>query len=165
MRLMTHVRRSSDGFEVRIVVPTELRSTIGKANLTGRLGRLSKSEANRLAAPMIERFVAQIEGARLGAFDETPRPTAVTTASAIRPGRTSPSSSPRLMALFDGYVRERQPSPATIKRWHPIINQLVKHLRHDEPRRITTDDIIGWKESLARHGVSGRRLRANAGVL
>ncbi|HEY0271410.1 MAG TPA: DUF6538 domain-containing protein [Sphingomonas sp.] len=161
MRLMTHVRRASDGgFEVRIVVPADLRSTIGKTNLTRRLGRLSKSEANRLAVPVIEQFHARIAKARSGGSDTTPPTPVAPVASAIaRIISPLPSSSSKLMALFDGYVRERQPSPATIKRWRPVIAHLVEHLGHDEARLIGADDIIGWKEALAGHGASGRTIR------
>lgn len=63
------------------------------------------------------------------------------------------------MAIFDGYLRERQPSLATIKRWRPVITHLVDHLGHDEPRSISADDIIDWKEALARQGASGRTIR------
>ncbi len=151
MRLMTHVRRSSDGgFEVRIVVPSALRSTIGKANLTRRLGRLSKSEANRLAAPVIERFHAQIETARSGVSRVIPFVPATATAVTIsQSGPWQPPPASRLMALFEGYVGERQPSAATIKRWRPVITNLTKRLGHDDARRIMADDIIGWKEALA----------------
>ncbi|MBZ9649418.1 site-specific integrase [Sphingobium sp. 3R8] len=161
MRLMTHVRRSSDGgFEVRIVVPVGLRSTIGKTNLTRRLGRLSKSDANRLAAPVIQQFHDLIERAKVGPLDD-PSPVPVAVATLPQPSRPYPrqASSPKLMAIFDGYLRERQPSPATIKRWRPVITHLVDHLGHDEPRSISADDIIGWKEALARQGASGRTIR------
>ena len=158
MRLMTHVRVSSDGgFEVRIVVPAALRTTIGKTNLTRRLGRVSKSEANRLAAPVIQQFRDLIERAEAGRFDEPP-PVPSITAFPSKPSNVvrRQASSPNLMAIFEGYLRERQPSPATIKRWRPVIAHLVEYLGHDAPRRISADDIIGWKEALARQGVSGR---------
>jgi integrase len=66
---------------------------------------------------------------------------------------------PTLMALFDGYVRERQPSPATIKRWRPVIANLIHHLGHDEALRVSADDIVDWKEALMDDGVSGRTIR------
>jgi integrase len=159
MRLMAHVRRSSDGrFEVRIVVPKSLRSTIGKTNLTQRLGRLSKSEVNRRAAPVIERFQEQIEQARSGTF--VARSDALTNAVTIAEATNQPTSmTVPLMALFDAYVAERQPSPATIKRWRRVINHLIDHLGHDDARRIGADDIIGWKEALAAKGASGRTIR------
>lgn len=161
MRLMTHVRKSSDGgFEVRIVVPVGLRSTIGKTNLTRRLGRLSKSDANRLAAPVIQQFHDLLERAKMGPLDDPP-PMSFAVATLPPPSKPFPrrASSPNLMAIFDGYLRERQPSPATIKRWRPVITHLVDYLGHDEPRSISADDIIDWKEALARQGASGRTIR------
>ena len=111
MRLMTHVRRSSDGgLEVRIVVPAGIRSKIGKTNLTRRLGRLSKSEANRLAVPVIQQFHDLIERAKAGLLDDT---SAAPVAIVAPPKASNPSpqhaSSPKLMTIFDGYLRERQP--------------------------------------------------------
>jgi len=60
------------------------------------------------------------------------------------------------MDLYDGYTRERQPSAATLKRWRPVVAGLIAHLGHDDANRITTDDIIGWKDALAGQGVAGR---------
>ena len=66
MRLMNHLRKTSNGqWEVRIVVPADCRERIGKSNLTRRLGRVTKSEANRLSADIVAEFKAQIEEARL----------------------------------------------------------------------------------------------------
>lgn len=155
---MAHVRTTSDGgFEVRIVVPAALRSTIGKTNLTQRLGRLPKAEVNRRAGPVIERFQAQIARASVGSGDKpadgdkAPLTTASDNALVI--------VRPTLMTLFDGYVRERQPSPATIKRWRPVIANLTRHLGHDEALRVSADDIVDWKEALMAQGVSGRTIR------
>ena len=65
MRLMNHLRKTSNGqWEVRIVVPVDCRERIGKSNLTRRLGLVTKSEANRVAANIVAEFKAQIEKAR-----------------------------------------------------------------------------------------------------
>ncbi|HUD90817.1 hypothetical protein [Sphingobium sp.] len=72
-------------------------------------------------------------------------------------GQSRPSV--KLMDLYDGYARERQPSPATMKRWRPVIASLISHLGHDDANLITADDIIGWKEALARDGIAGRTIR------
>ena len=65
MHKMNHLRRSKNGqWEVRIVVPADCRERIGKSNLTRRLGRVTRSEANRLAADIVAEFKAQIEKAR-----------------------------------------------------------------------------------------------------
>lgn len=163
MRLMTHVRRSSNGgYEVRIVVPSDCRKTIGKTNLTQRLGPISKSEANRAAAPIIAKFRAQIQAARLG------RATGADTVLAAGHGGPaiaiadimpmSPSAT-RLMTLFDGYCLERQPSASTRKRWRLVMVDLVRHIGHEDASRYTADDIVSWKEALAERAVSGRTIR------
>ena len=65
MRLMNHLRKTTDGtWEVRIVVPPDVRNIIGKNNLTKRLGRVTKSEANKLAAPVVAGFQFRIAQAR-----------------------------------------------------------------------------------------------------
>ena len=167
MRLMTHVRRSSDGgFEVRIVVPADCRLRVGQANLTCRLGRVSKSDANRLAAPVIGKFRAAIEAARSG---DRVLDCQLAVSSLAPEGRTVEAVAPKfvgqsrpmakLMDLYDGYARERQPSPATMKRWRPVILSLIGHLGHDDANLIAADDIIGWKEALARDGIAGRTIR------
>ncbi|MCJ2182463.1 hypothetical protein MTR62_07100 [Novosphingobium sp. 1949] len=155
---MTHVRRSSDGgFEVRIVVPPDLRSTVGKANLTKRLGRLSMLEANRRAAPVICYFQRVLEQARAGG-DDVGSP--AQTALPMSRGQARPiHSSTPLMDLFDGYVRERRPAPSTIKRWRPVMAHLVSYLGHDRSDRVSADDIIGLKEALAGQRVGGRTIR------
>lgn len=65
MHQMNHLRQSKNGqWEVRVVVPADCRERIGKSNLTRRLGRVTRSEANRLAADIVAEFKAQIEKAR-----------------------------------------------------------------------------------------------------
>ena len=72
---MTYLRATADGgFEVRMAVPKTLQSIIGKSNLTRRLGRVSRSEANRRAASVIVRFQSRIEAAREGRLDEDDAP-------------------------------------------------------------------------------------------
>ena len=71
MRSMTYLRATADGgFEVRMAVPKTLQSIIGKSNLTRRLGRVSRSEANRRAASVIARFQSWVEVACTGQAEE-----------------------------------------------------------------------------------------------
>jgi glutathione S-transferase len=53
-----------------------------------------------------------------------------------------------LMALFDAYVAEAQPSPASVKAWKPCLLHFARHLGHDDAARVTTADVIRWKEKL-----------------
>ncbi len=143
-------------------MPADCRGTIGKTNLTQRLGPVSKSEANRIAAPIIAKFRAQIEAARLGIVIGADTLTVTGHASpaiAITDTMSMSSSAARMMALFDGYCLERQPSASTRKRWRPVMVDLVRHIGHEDASRYTADDIVSWKEALAERGVSGRTIR------
>ena len=148
MRLSTHLRRSRNGgFEVRIVVPENLRAQIGKANLTRRLGRLTKTDANRVAARVIDEFFGLIDAARSG------NALASTLSSAPSAVPVKVVSPVQVTDLFDGYLRERLPSAATVKRWRPVFDSLVRHVGHSDAARVSVEHIIRWKEALLAEGV------------
>ena len=42
-----------------------------------------------------------------------------------------------LRALFESYGKEAQLSPATVKRWSPVVDRLIRHLGHDDAATIT----------------------------
>jgi integrase len=152
MRLMTHLRKLSDGtYEVRIVVPADCRVTIGKANLTRRLGRISKAEANRLAAPIVAEFLGRVETARAGPILEAnlsakldrlidPR----SARAAIERWRSQESERLRLL-IFNGL----DPQPAAPDRqvdfdawisWKAAREGLRLHLRKGEWDRLENFD-------------------------
>jgi integrase len=65
-----------------------------------------------------------------------------------------------LMDLFDAYVAERNPAPATVKRWRPVMDHLKGFLGHDDAARITRKDVVAWKDALlAEKGEDGEPLR------
>jgi integrase len=279
MRLMTHLRKLTDGtYEVRITVPSDCRAAIGRANLTRRLGRITKVQANKLAAPVVIEFQARIEAVRVGAIPEAMQPSSepaglidprsaklifdrwrameserlrllifngmdpeppapdmradldawvswrasksrlrrclseeewervehfdVRMLSALREGgldvdadhpalgRLRPLFAAAwsavleaaddarsgddaeelsveiapivaatvqlpyapLLELFEGYAAERKPVASTVKRWRPVMDNLVAHIGHDDASRFTPDDIVAWKTNL----LSGR---------
>lgn len=51
-----------------------------------------------------------------------------------RSGSQAKSTYPRLLDLFESYVAERQPAPATVKRWRPVMDHIIAFLGHP-PRR------------------------------
>ncbi len=55
---------------------------------------------------------------------------------------------PTITSLFEGYVVERKPSPATVKAWKRFIAMLVDFLGHDDASCISADDMVRWKEHL-----------------
>ncbi|WP_156378686.1 DUF6538 domain-containing protein [Rhizobium sp. Root1240] len=62
-----------------------------------------------------------------------------------------------LVQVFEGYVKERQPSPKTYKKWKGIIEKAA----HEVPdiRDLTSDWIIDWKDRLLRSGLSATSVR------
>jgi integrase len=64
-----------------------------------------------------------------------------------------------LGAIFKAYAEEAQLAPSTVKRWSPVIDRLVAHLGHDDPRRITRTNIVDWKTSLLKAGTSNITVR------
>lgn len=65
-----------------------------------------------------------------------------------------------LMDLFDAYVAERKPAPATVKRWRPVMDHLKSFLGHDDAARISRKDVVAWKDALlAEKGEDGEPKR------
>jgi integrase len=166
---MNHLRKTSDGtWEVRLVVPLDARAAIGRNNLTKRLGRVSPSEANRLAVAIVAEFQARIAAARISPAQrrmaaerqeeslrvmmaeklrgwEAAIDTAMDTAmeTALQPQES-------LLGLYEDYAKERELAPATRKRWRPVIDHLIAHLGHDNAAAVTPKNILEWKVVLLR---------------
>ncbi len=144
-----------------MAVPKTLQSIIGKSNLTRRLGRVSRSEANRRAASVIVRFQSRIEAAREGRLDEDDappsKPVMISQARLIDPA-PAPKKVP-FEAIINGYLRERKPAASTIKRWRPVFAHFKRWVGHDDAAKVSADDIVRWKEELLRSGISGRSVR------
>lgn len=66
-----------------------------------------------------------------------------------------------LLGLFDVYVAERKPSPATIKSFRPKVKAFSTFVGHDDARKITKRDVALWKDRLLSvGGASGIPLEA-----
>lgn len=148
-----------------MTVPKTLQSIIGKSNLTRRLGRVSRSEANRRAASVIVRFQSRIEAARAGQAEEdvaeqlSPK-TEPETVSQVRPIDPAPGHKPvSFETIINGYLLERKPAPSTIKRWRPVFAHFKRWVGHDDAARVMPDEVVRWKEELLRSGISGRSVR------
>lgn len=63
-------------------------------------------------------------------------------------GTAEPNKVRTITKAFEEYVSERQPAAATVKRWRPIIAHLVSFLGHDDPARVTQEDMVAWKDAL-----------------
>lgn len=65
-----------------------------------------------------------------------------------------------LMDQFDAYVQARQPAPATVKRWRPVMDHLIAFLGHDDASKITRKNVIAWRDALlSEEDKEGERIR------
>jgi hypothetical protein len=64
-----------------------------------------------------------------------------------------------LRPLFTSYGKEAQLSPATVKRWTPVVERLIGHLGHDDAATITRADLVAWKDALLADGMKNVTVR------
>ncbi|WFU80737.1 hypothetical protein QA645_41045 [Bradyrhizobium sp. CIAT3101] len=64
-----------------------------------------------------------------------------------------------MIGLFESYAGEAELSPATVKRWRPLIARFTVHLGHDNARAIGRDDVIAWKDSLLKEDTANLTVR------
>jgi integrase len=55
------------------------------------------------------------------------------------------------------WEQETRPAPSTLSTWRGQVRQLQQHLGHDDPRRVTRDDVVAWKNALLERGLKGIR--------
>jgi integrase len=60
-------------------------------------------------------------------------------------------------ALWIRWEREAKPAPSTVSTWLGYVLQFERHLGHDDPRRVTADDVVGWKDALLARGLTSVR--------
>ncbi|MCL6252320.1 site-specific integrase [Altererythrobacter sp. KTW20L] len=53
-----------------------------------------------------------------------------------------------IMELFEGYVAERKPAPATIKSYRRFISAFIDFLGHSDARQVRSKDVVAWKKHL-----------------
>jgi len=76
------------------------------------------------------------------------------------PAPAPPPTSRTLSDLLSGYVRERQPAAATVKKFTAHIEHLKDFLGHENAGAITKQDIQKWKDHLLHEkGLAGKTVR------
>jgi len=107
-----------------------------------------------------ERQIQDLEGQPSRAVDET-FPLERFAQDEQRRTANQSSQPVSLQGMFDGYVAERKPAPATVKAFGRQFRSFTKFLGHDDARRLSKQDVVRWKEALlAGEGPSGRPLSA-----
>ncbi len=64
-----------------------------------------------------------------------------------REAAPAPAAPSDLMVLFDRYVAERKPAPASVKAFRRVMQHLID-AGHSDPRNLTAQDVVRWKDGL-----------------
>jgi integrase len=73
------------------------------------------------------------------------------TATPLAPLPTSPAvhnTRHTITEMFENYASQSDVTPETAKQFRSIIGHLVTYLGHDEAKRVTHADLVGWRERL-----------------
>lgn len=65
-----------------------------------------------------------------------------------------------LAELFEGWKRERKPSPKTANEWRGNLDSFCAFVGHDDAARVSTEDVIRWKDSLLSDGLSAKTIQS-----
>lgn len=63
-------------------------------------------------------------------------------------------------ALFDRWRRETNPAPSTVATWKPVLSSIEEHLQDDNAARLTSKDVLEWKDSLLHQGKSAQNVNS-----
>ncbi|WLA83200.1 DUF6538 domain-containing protein [Bradyrhizobium elkanii] len=167
-------------------VPERLKDVVGKSEIKFSLQTRDPAVArirNLEQLARLERAWAEIDGTRGGnserfasyldakfskfsrAAARAPAPAAaeaptVAELPAAPPAAGAPKAPPvPLHPLFKSYGKEAQLSPATVKRWTPVVEKLIGHLGHDDAAAISRADIVAWKDALLEGGMKNVTVR------
>lgn len=153
--------------EAPVWAPTEFTSgELSRLLETNRLVVTAESQ-ERLLQALLEAYrgICRLMIKR-GVGDYSPDPLAATFATSV--SAPTPPPAPRiegpkghsLMSLFDGYVRESQVRPATIKSFKGKVENLLRFLGHDEAEGVSADDIVRWKDHLLQETLANGKKRS-----
>jgi integrase len=64
-----------------------------------------------------------------------------------------------LSELVKGWAAERRPVAKTVYEWSRVVRQLEGYLGHGDARRLTAEDLIGWKQSMIEAGLRPKTIQ------
>jgi integrase len=63
------------------------------------------------------------------------------------------------IAMFEKYVLEAGLAASSVKRWKPLVENFVAFVGHDDLARVTTGDVVRWKDDLLTKGTANITIR------
>jgi len=64
-----------------------------------------------------------------------------------------------MKGLLDGWARERKPVEKTVYEWTRVVRQFTDFVGHDDASRISSDDVIRWKDALVNGNLRPRTIQ------
>ena len=61
--------------------------------------------------------------------------------------------------LLKGWAAERRPVAKTVYEWSRVVRQLGEYLGHSDARRLTGEDMVGWKSSMVEAGLRPKTIQ------
>ncbi|MGE0288554.1 MAG: DUF6538 domain-containing protein [Bradyrhizobium sp.] len=80
-------------------------------------------------------------------------------ASSRAPISRTPQQPIPFQKLLDGWAAERRPVAKTVYEWTRVIRELEKHLGHTDAHRLTSEDLVEWKQSMVAAGLRSKTIQ------
>ncbi len=90
--------------------------------------------------------------------DEAPPVRPPRFAASVPAAKASPSKV-EFDELVKGWAAERKPAEKTLYDWKRVMVQLAEFLGHRDAARVTSEDLIAWKNSLVASGLAAKTIR------
>lgn len=153
-------------FQFRKRVPERLKDVVGKREIKFSLQTRDPVVArirNLEELAKIERAWSGIDAAIVDGGGRGVSAMSSDSAAPCGPPMMEPAAVNRqpvpLRGLFKAYAKEAQLSPATVKRWTPVVERLIGHVGHDDAAAITRVDLVAWKDALLAAGMNNVTVR------
>ncbi|WBL77314.1 site-specific integrase [Bradyrhizobium xenonodulans] len=153
LELLARIERELSGIDASIVD--------GKGHLLADLQCKFESDVPSAALPWVDARSDEVSSANVSSVDV--RSGSAVACAAVGPSAVAVAADGGtpvpLRRLFTSYSKEAQLSPATVKRWTPVVERLIGHLGHDDAAAITRADLVAWKDTLLAGGMNNVTVR------
>ncbi|MET7244432.1 site-specific integrase [Methylobacterium sp. EM32] len=106
----------------------------------------------------LQRASLTLERFALGDVGDEAPPVRPRSAASVPATKASPSKV-EFDELVEGWAAERKPAEKTLYDWKRVMVQLAEFLGHRDAARVTSEDLIAWKNSLVGSGLAAKTIR------
>jgi integrase len=111
--------------------------------------------AGAISAALQRASVTLVQLAKGGTLSKMFLPAQATAGYVVAP----PQPPLSLIELVKGWAAERRPAAKTLYEWSRVVRQLKEYLGHDDARRLTGEDLVGWKQSMVETGLRPKTIQ------